>query len=179
MPLENWLGDLPEMAPTPTQVAALAALGDMLDRLQPSELDAERSGVRWVVDESGNCRHMVRVTLEHKTRGDATVEAAIWSDQASVEWLGEDEHTDEWEAGPEEEWTTVVADIVGAILRGDYAVEDTHWLGRWIKTRALDVSDPVRPKRLFFSVNWPWWLLVRPPGAKVTRQSLDFGVQTM
>lgn len=177
MALEHWLGDLPEMAPSPAQVAALAAVGDMLDQLQPAELDRDRSSIRWVVDESGESRNMLLVTLEHKTRSDATVEAAIWPDQASVGWLGEDEHIDECEAGPEEEWTTVVADIMGAILRGDYAVEETYWLGRWIKTRTLDISDWGRPRRLSVSVNWPCWLLLRPPGAKVTRQRLDYGVQ--
>ncbi len=37
MPLEYWLGDLADTSPAaPPQIAALAALGDMLDILSPS-----------------------------------------------------------------------------------------------------------------------------------------------
>ncbi len=48
MPLEHWLGDLADTSPAaPPQIAALAALGDMLDVLQPQHLDRQRSSVRW------------------------------------------------------------------------------------------------------------------------------------
>lgn len=174
MPLERWLGELPDMAPVPSQVAVLAALEDVLDRLQPLELDRERSGIRWITDEPDDPEPLVLVTLEHQSLADATVEVAIWSDQARIEWLGEDDHTSECEAG-DEEWTSAVAQTVGAILRGDYAVEETHWLGRWIKTRTLDVSDPSRPVRIKSTVHWPWFFL-RPPGARVTCRRLDYGV---
>jgi len=82
MPLDRWLGELPDMAPVPTQVAALAALEDVLDRLQSLELDRERSGVRWVSDEPDDPEPLVLVTLEHKSLADAPVAVAIWSDQA-------------------------------------------------------------------------------------------------
>lgn len=179
MPLEHWLGDLADTSQAaPPQIAALAALGDMLDALKPQYLDRERSSVRWCSLGPEDPSPMVLVTLEHVTDRDATVEVAIWPDQANIGWLDEDEQMSEDYAGADEEWTSAVADLVASVLRGDYAVEDTYWLGRWIRTRIMEIRPGSKPRQRSISVNWPWWLLIRPPGADVSLRRLDFGVRS-
>jgi hypothetical protein len=121
---------------------------------------------------------MVLVRLEHATDREATVEVAIWPDQANIGWLDEDEQMSEDYAGADEEWTSAVADLVASVLRGDYAVEETYWLGRWIRTRIVELRPGSKPRQRSISVNWPWWLLIRPPGADVSRGdwTLAFGL---
>jgi hypothetical protein len=183
MPLEHWFGDLPEMAPVPAQIAALAALGDGLDQLRPAELDRERSCVRWVIEEpdedDDDPRPLLLVILEHTTRSDATVEVAIWPDQALIQWLGQTENTrDHCGDDPDDEWPTYAAEVVADILAGYRLVENTYWRGRWRRTRWYDVRDPANRERLSTEVGPAfWWLFVTLPGAQVEHERVDFGAQ--
>jgi len=59
------------------------------------------------------------------------------------------------------------AEVVADIVSGHRVVKNTYWLGRWRKTRWLDVRDPANPKRLSSEVGLAlWWLFITVPGAK-------------
>ena len=69
-------------------------------------------------------------------------------------------------------WTMVVADVVAAVLRGEYEIEETVRLGRWYRTRIIDVTERGNPESLRASAPL-WFWLRRPFPATVTRKRLD------
>jgi hypothetical protein len=170
--LSDWL-DVAEGSPTPTQRALLDELGEMLDQVQPIALDRGRSRVTWSPGEDDTDHLAANVALQHLRRPDWSIRIHAEPSRAIICWLSAHEHIDATDAWEERSWTTVVVDAVAAVLRGEYEVEEITRLGRWYKTRIIDVSDPGSPEWLRSSGPLWFWLL-RPFPARVTHQRLDF-----
>lgn len=157
---------------TDTQRAVLNELGAMLDELAPAGLDRSRSLLSWS-QVSHASEQMAQVSLEHTTHRHWSVNIRVMPNSAEICWLSAHEHVDEDDAWDDRPWTSVVADAVASILRGEYEVEEVTRLGRWYKPRVIDVSDASGPRWLDSSGPLWFWLL-RPFPATTTRERIDF-----
>jgi hypothetical protein len=151
----------------------LQELGEMLDDLRPDALDRSRSRVIWVPSRFDENTMAARVDLEHRRHSDWSVSIRVEPRMAVVSWLSAHDGFDATDGSDTYPWTTVVVDNVAAILRGEYEVEQTTRLGRWYKTRIIDVSDPSNPEWLRSSVPLLFWFL-RPFPATTSRHRVDF-----
>jgi hypothetical protein len=104
-----------------------------------------------------------------------TVEILVAPDYAVVSWLGVHEHIERADGDASRPWTSVVIDVVAAVLRGEYEVEQIKRGGMWFKTRIVDVGNPQGERVI--SVSGPLWgFLLRPLPARVARHRMSWAV---
>jgi hypothetical protein len=157
----------------PSVMACLCELVEMLDIIDPSRLDPGRSSIRqtghgWIVPGE------VEFHLAHETDECADVDVVVGGREAIVSWLSAHEHVFSEDKGLDRPWTTVVIDVVAAVMRGEYEVEN-HFRGkRLIKTRIVDVADRKRPRDLGTTSSLFGWLPWHGP-KRVEAQRLDYG----
>jgi hypothetical protein len=152
---------------------ALEQLVRMLDALAPARLDPHRSSINdrghgWTAPNT------VGVRLAHTSDETADVSIALEPKSAIVEWLETHEHVFPEDGGADRPWTTVVADVVAAALRGEYEVE-LHYRGdRLVKTRLVGAArDGLVLSTTGSLVGW----LRRGP-VRVETRRLDYGLQS-
>jgi hypothetical protein len=159
----------------PSVIACLRDLVEMLDIIDPSRLDDARSSIRqtghgWIVPGG------VEFHLAHETDECADVDVVVGGREAIVSWLSAHEHVFSEDEDLDRPWTTVVIDVVAAVMRGEYEVE-SHFRGkRLVKTRIVDVADRERPRHLGTTSSFFGWL-PRPGQKRVEVQRLDYGVR--
>jgi hypothetical protein len=155
-------------------ITCLRELVEMLDIIDPSRLDHGRSSIRqtghgWIVRGGG-----VEIHLAHETDECADVDVVVGDREAIVSWLSAHEHVFSEDGDQVRPWTTVVIDVVAAVIRGEYEVEN-HFRGkRLIKTRIVDVADRERPRDLGSTSSLFGWLPWSSP-KRVEAQRLDYG----
>ncbi len=97
--------------------------------------------------------------------------------EAVVSWLSAEEFVTPADGGEQRPWTTVVVDVLAAVMRGEYAVEE-HYRGKhWVKTRIVDVADPEQHRHLGTSGSLLWSWLPWPGAKRVEQKRLDFGLR--
>ena len=112
--------------------------------------------------------------MEHDRDEDDSLSIALEDTSATVMWLGHHEHVVPADSADARPWTTVVADVVAAALRGEYEVE-VHYRGdHVVKTRLLDVRVVGRERDLGSTGLLFGWLRRGP--IRVERKRLDYGV---
>ena len=176
MELTDWFGTVELEDPTQNQSAFLDELLMMLETYQPPLLDRSRSSIR----DRGHAwtkANTIEVRLVHSSEPEAAVEIGLSDDEAIIAWLTAHEHITEWETGCQDRtWTTQAVDAVAGILRGDYEIEDTYRGKRLIKTRVVDVGDPVGPRVITETGSLFGW--IPTPGSKrIERRRIGFGVK--
>jgi hypothetical protein len=172
VPLSDWL-QIAEGSVTPTQQTLLEELGAMLDDLEPVALDRSRSRLTWAPAEYDKDQLAAEVVLVHVQRPDWSVHIQVEPSSAVIHWLSAHERMDETDGWDDVHWTMVVVDVVAAVLRGEYEVEETVRLGRWYRTRIIDVTERDNPET--FRASAPlWFWLRRPFPATVIRRRLNF-----
>ncbi len=162
-------GDVP-----PSVLSCLGQLVELLDILHPSRMDRRRSSILqtghgWTV--AGG----VDVHLAHDGDEDADLHVVVGRDEAIVAWLSAHEHVLSEEGDEQRPWTTVVIDVVAAVLRGQYQVE-SHYRGkRLTTTRIVDVADE-RPREIGTTGSLFGWL-PWPGEKRVEVQRVDYGLR--
>lgn len=121
--------------------AAIRELLTMLDAVQPTALDLQRShivnlGHDWA-------EYEVEVLFAHRD-DEADVTLALGPAGALVAWLTTHEHVYPQDGSGERSWTTVVVDAVAALLRGEYVVEEHYRGDALVKTTVRDLVDDGR-----------------------------------
>jgi hypothetical protein len=114
----------------------------MLDAVQPTALDRERSHIR--LEGHGWHEYEVEVLMAHRDDQEADVTLAIGADGALVSWLTTHDHVYPQDGSTERPWTTVVVDATAAILRGEYVVEEHYRGDKLMKTKVRDVVESGR-----------------------------------
>jgi hypothetical protein len=158
--------------PLPDGGAAIVGeLVAMLDALDPEFADRERS--RIAVEGRFRGDRTLALQIAHRHDGSATVEVMVSRDGAVVAWLGAHEHIDPSGDSTERPWSSTVADVVAAAMRGEYAVESLRRGGRVVRRRILD--DVRGGACISETGSLLAWL---PLGRRATEsRRLDFGVR--
>ena len=108
----------------------------MLDALNPELADRERS--RIMVEGRFRGHRTLALQIAHRHDDSATVDVMVSGDGAVVAWLGTHEHIDPSGGSTDRPWSSTVADVVAAAMRGEYAVESLRRGGRVVRTRVID-----------------------------------------
>ncbi len=143
----------------------------MLDALDPELADRERS--RITVEGRFRVHRTLALQIAHRHDDSATVDVMVSGDGAVVTWLGTHEHIDPSGGSTDRPWSSTVADVVAAAMRGEYVVESLRRGGRVVRTRVI---DDVRGRACISETgSLLAWL---PVGRKATEsRRLDFGVR--
>lgn len=163
-------GDVP-----PSVLACLGQLLELLDVVHPSRVDRRRSSIR----QSGHGWTMadgVAAHLVHDADEDADLHVVVGADEAIVAWLSAHEHVVPEDGDEQRPWTTVVIDVVAAVLRGQYQVENHYRGKRLTTTRIVDVADPERPREIGTTGSLFGWL-PWPGEERVEVQRVDYGLR--
>jgi hypothetical protein len=172
--LGRWFGTVRLADPPESAIAVLAELVRMLDSLRPRLLDPSES---WVRSGRGWASAEVEIHLAHREDEEAEVDLFVGRRDALVAWLTAHEHVAEDDAVNARPWTTVVVDLIAAVLSGEYEVEN-RYRGRWfVRTRIVDVAVPgserVVSQTGSLITSWlPW-----PGASRIERRRLDYGTQ--
>ncbi|MBN9609850.1 MAG: hypothetical protein J0I11_11110 [Actinobacteria bacterium] len=170
--VRRWFGSVALPSPMPTEAEAiLDELVALLDLLDPQLMDRDHSSISARDRARGD--RIVTLQIKHVSDPSATVCVDVSGAGAVVGWLGTHEHVDATDGDASRPWTSVVVDVVAAVLRGEYEVERVHRGRRLIRTR---VRDAVRDGSVVSeTVSLPGWL---PLGRSSTQvQRIDFGVR--
>ena len=142
--VDEWFGSVQTDQAPAAGLRVVAELVSMLDRAQPTLLDRQRSAI----DAAGHHwpEYDLRIRLLHQEDADAEVTIAVSDQGAVVSWVSTHEHVDPEDGTDERPWTTVVVDLVAAVLRGEYVVETRYKRDRPVQARILDMIDPEAPR---------------------------------
>lgn len=151
---------------------ALRQLAEMLDTLAPVRVNRDRSTIR--SHGHGWRAHGVSVDLAHDTNPEADLCVGLDAEGAIVAWLDTHKHVFPDDGDDSRPWTTVVADVVAAALRGEYQVERHYRGDRLVKTRIVDIAVPGNPRDLGTTASLFGWLRRGP--TRVERKRLDYGI---
>lgn len=114
--VHDWFGtvsldDAPEAARLVVEKVAR-----MLDQVQPALLD---TGTSHAVDSGHGWQLAVELVLRHRDEPEYNVSIGIGADEAIVAWLSAHEHIFDGPEHGDRPWTSVVVDLVAAVLRGE------------------------------------------------------------
>jgi hypothetical protein len=134
--LQDWFGTVSLDGAPPASKGLVDELARMLDQVQPDLLDTQRSHA---IDSGHGWQLPVEVVLRHQTDPGSNVSIGIGEDEAIVAWLSTYEHLFDGPEHGDTPWTSVVVDVVAAVLRGEYAVEETRKGGSVVRTKVIDL----------------------------------------
>jgi hypothetical protein len=147
--VQDWFGTVSLDDAPPAAKRLVDELARMLDLVQPRLLDTETSHA---IDRG----HGVEVVLRHRTDPESNVSISIGRDEAIVAWLSTHEHFFDGPGNAGRPWTVVTVDVVAAVLRGEYAVEETYKGKHVVRTKVIDRVDG----RVVFTTGLLLWQLI-------------------
>jgi hypothetical protein len=139
MDASRWFRTVSVQGASEPVMSVLRELVAMLNAVQPTALDRDRSHV--VVDDHDWIEYEVEVLLAHRADDEATVTLAVGAGGALLSWLNTHDHIYPEDGSSERPWTNVVVDAVAAVLRGEYEVEDHYRGDKFVKTTVRDLVD--------------------------------------
>lgn len=132
-----WFAEVDLDSASPAARSVFMEVCRLLDKLQPSRLAPERQTARV---EDGE----IWVRLVHAVDRYADLDLAVGEHTSHIYGLGGHDEAYSTAADPDEAWQAETIEILDALLRGRYRIEQSWLRGRPYRTRVVDLIGDAR-----------------------------------